>query len=202
MLLSKATSFILLAMAGCTSAFSVGGTFLSATEKAALEETAAAVATPGKELIGNKGKNTLTGTTGDDTIDGRGGSDTLLGEDGNDTILGSWGWDTIRGGAGDDTINGGPGQDTLSGGTGRDVFVFEEDKSSSTDVITDFESGIDRLDVGKLVSLGALDANSDGLVDHKFLTNQGNGLLLDLSTAGGGKVSLNNVDTLSINDFV
>ena len=50
MLLSKATSFILLAMAGCTSAFSVGRSFLSTTEKAALEETAAAVATPGKGI--------------------------------------------------------------------------------------------------------------------------------------------------------
>lgn len=33
-------------------AFSVGGTFLSAAEKAALEETAAAVATAGKGITG------------------------------------------------------------------------------------------------------------------------------------------------------
>jgi fructose-bisphosphate aldolase class I len=37
-------------MVNQASAFSVGGTFLSAVEKAALEETAAAVATPGKGI--------------------------------------------------------------------------------------------------------------------------------------------------------
>ena len=159
-------------------------------------------ATPGKTIAGNKSANTLTGTSGNDTIDGRGGNDTILGGDGNDVVLGSWGFDTVKGGAGQDKINGGPGSDTLSGGAGRDVFVFTQDNSSKTDVVTDFERGVDRLDVSSLVSFGALDANSNGLVDNAFLTSQGNGLLLDLSASGGGKVLLNNVDALSSSDFV
>jgi hypothetical protein len=46
-------SFLLVAMTmSQTAAFSVGGTFLSKSEKAALEETAAAVATAGKGITG------------------------------------------------------------------------------------------------------------------------------------------------------
>jgi fructose-bisphosphate aldolase, class I len=50
MIVGKASILVLLSMAGKTVGFSVGGTFLSAAEKAALEETAAAVATPGKGI--------------------------------------------------------------------------------------------------------------------------------------------------------
>lgn len=50
MIFFKASLLALTAMATRTIAFSVGGTFLSAAEKAALEETAAAVATPGKGI--------------------------------------------------------------------------------------------------------------------------------------------------------
>ena len=41
---------VVAALVAPASAFTVGGTFLSAAEKAALEETAAAVATPGKGI--------------------------------------------------------------------------------------------------------------------------------------------------------
>lgn len=50
MLVGKASLLLLISMAGKTVGFSVGGTFLSVAEKAALEETAAAVATPGKGI--------------------------------------------------------------------------------------------------------------------------------------------------------
>jgi fructose-bisphosphate aldolase class I len=48
--MNKATLLLLLAMVGPSVGFSVGGTFLSPAEKRALEETAAAVATPGKGI--------------------------------------------------------------------------------------------------------------------------------------------------------
>ncbi|NEQ54827.1 MAG: hypothetical protein F6K11_32680, partial [Leptolyngbya sp. SIO3F4] len=64
------------------------------------------------------------------------------------------------------------------------------------------ESGIDKLNISEIVNLGALDANNDGLVDNSFLTSQSNGLLLDLSTSGGGKVALNNVNDLSTSDLI
>jgi fructose-bisphosphate aldolase, class I len=50
MIVVKLRLLLLAAMATRTIAFSVGGTFLSTAQKAALEETAAAVATPGKGI--------------------------------------------------------------------------------------------------------------------------------------------------------
>ncbi|MGD1855474.1 MAG: G8 domain-containing protein [Leptolyngbyaceae cyanobacterium] len=156
----------------------------------------------GMELSGTKGGDTLEGSAGADIIDGGRGADTIFGGDGDDLILGSWGGDTIDGGAGNDTINAGPGGDLLTGGTGNDVFVLEQEKHAKTDTITDFEQGLDRLEVSAVISFGALDTNNDGFVDNTFLTRQGSWLLLDLSTSGGGKVLINNIDTLSNGDFV
>jgi fructose-bisphosphate aldolase class I len=50
MVFLKTSLLVLTVMATKATAFSVGGTFLSAAQKAALEETAAAVATPGKGI--------------------------------------------------------------------------------------------------------------------------------------------------------
>ena len=44
-----------------TTAFTVGGTFLSTAEKAALEETAAAVATAGKGITGTSRQGRFDG---------------------------------------------------------------------------------------------------------------------------------------------
>ncbi|KAG7356210.1 fructose-bisphosphate aldolase [Nitzschia inconspicua] len=50
MTIGKVSLLFLVSMIGKSVGFSVGGTFLSAAQKAALEETAAAVATPGKGI--------------------------------------------------------------------------------------------------------------------------------------------------------
>ena len=49
----------------------------------------------------------------------------------------------LIGGAGNDRIEGGGGADSQSGGPGADAFVFGS--LSGSDVITDFEPGLDRL---------------------------------------------------------
>ena len=49
----------------------------------------------------------------------------------------------VRGGSGDDIVDGGAGDDALYGGEGRDTFV----RSSGNDIIQDFESGRDRIQV-------------------------------------------------------
>jgi Ca2+-binding RTX toxin-like protein len=73
-------------------------------------------------------------------------------------IEGSNGDDTIIGSAGDDIISGGVGADVLTGGAGYDTFVYEATVASrpgvSLDRITDFEDGIDKID------LSAIDANT------------------------------------------
>lgn len=156
----------------------------------------------GSEISGTKGKDTINGTAGNDSINAEGGSDTVSGGAGNDVIDGSWGWDKIDGGAGNDTINGGPGKDTLTGGDGSDVFVFGKDNKSKTDVITDFETGADRLDIREIASFSALDANGDSIVDSQFVTQTNKGIQFDLSSFGGGRIELTGVDSLSAGDFL
>jgi Ca2+-binding RTX toxin-like protein len=118
-------------------------------------------------MDGTSENDTLNGSWGNDTIYGLGSDDLLYGNLGNDTIFGGLGQDRLYGDSGNDQLDGGEGNDQLFGGAGQDVmigglgadtFVFkavsESSKSSSTrDVIRDFQSGIDRLD------LSAIDAN-------------------------------------------
>ena len=76
----------------------------------------------------------------------------------NDTLIGGMGRDTLLGGSGDDSLAGGVGLDTLTGGAGSDTFRFGG--NTETDRITDFASGIDRIELDsklfKTVSVGAL----------------------------------------------
>jgi serralysin len=52
------------------------------------------------------------------------------------------------GGHGDDRINGNSANNRLTGGDGADTFIFADD--SSTDTVTDFESGVDKIDLSEL----------------------------------------------------
>ena len=74
------------------------------------------------------------------TIEGSAGADTLTGGSGADTISGSGGADIIRGAG---------GGDRLTGGAGADTFVYGDGDSSLLhwDVITDFQTGQDKLDI-------------------------------------------------------
>ena len=83
-------------------------------------------------------------------LSGLGGNDTLNGGSGNDTLLGGDGLDILWGES---------GADTLTGGTGADTFAYAATNDSGVgvglrDVITDFLSGTDRID------LSGIDANA------------------------------------------
>jgi Ca2+-binding RTX toxin-like protein len=83
--------------------------------------------------------------------------ETLTARAGGDTLVGGPGADHLIGGAGNDTLIGGAGKDTLTGGGGHDTFVFTALSNTTVaapDVITDFVSGQDRID------LSAIDANT------------------------------------------
>lgn len=79
------------------------------------------------------------------TLLGGDADDLLLGTSRDDILSGQRGDDSLRAGGGDDVLMDGPGQDTLSGGAGVDVFVLSAD--GAYDEITDFQPGIDRLDL-------------------------------------------------------
>ncbi|WP_414475512.1 tandem-95 repeat protein [Microvirga sp. M2] len=118
-------------------------------------------------LLGGSGHDTLAGGTGHDRLYGDAGNDRLYGGSGHDRLDGGSGHDRLDGGAGNDTLLGGTGNDTLVGGlgrdqlwggAGRDVFVFttvaESRVGAQRDVIHDFQSGHDRID------LRGIDANT------------------------------------------
>lgn len=118
-------------------------------------------------ISGNSGNDTIRGQGGHDQIYGGDGADSLDGGKENDSLFGGSGNDTILGGAGSDRLLGGLGRDSLTGGAGADDFIYrrinETGKTSATrDVITDFQRGIDEID------LRAIDANSTRTGNQAF----------------------------------
>lgn len=61
--------------------------------------------------------------------------------------MGGDGDDKLYGGDGNDTLVGGEGADFLFGGAGADLFVFVPSNTSERDVIGDFQTGLDKIDL-------------------------------------------------------
>lgn len=97
------------------------------------------------KIFGGGGADILAGSVGKDKLFGQGGSDVLIGEGGNDRLVG---------GGGDDILIGGDGNDVMTGGSGADQFVF--DTWFRDDVITDFEDGVDQLDMRELFDVNVI----------------------------------------------
>ena len=97
---------------------------------------------------------------------GGSGNDTLIANNAGCTLSGGVGSDTLIGGAGNDRLIGGVGIDNLTGGGGGDTFVFAFGDSSAAagqhDRITDFTTGIDRID------LSGIDAIASSAVQDSF----------------------------------
>ncbi|MCH2164846.1 MAG: hypothetical protein MK098_09370 [Marinovum sp.] len=96
-------------------------------------------------LEGGAGDDNLIGAGGDDVLRGGGGVDRMFGGFGNDLLEGSWGWDVLVGNNGQDTLNGGIGNDRLTGGNDADVFIFAS--GDGTDAITDYQDGVDQIQI-------------------------------------------------------
>ena len=101
-------------------------------------------------IDGGDGDDVLLGELGNDCLHGFSGNDLLFGNAGEDVLLGSLGSDLLSGGRGNDSLSGGfqsdvlrgdLGDDTLSGGEGGDRFDFR--LGDGSDIITDFEDGVD-----------------------------------------------------------
>ncbi|MEM7594187.1 MAG: calcium-binding protein, partial [Cyanobacteria bacterium P01_A01_bin.83] len=89
----------------------------------------------------NKIKTFIQGNGGNDTIGGSAKDDGIQGNNGDDTLVGGAGNDNLNGGVQDDLLQGDGGNDRLIGGGGRDVFALQA--NSGSDVIVDFNDGID-----------------------------------------------------------
>ncbi len=97
---------------------------------------------------------------GDDLID-------LSGAPTGFTVDGGTGKDVVVGSSFADTLSGGLGADTLTGGTGADVFSLGD--LTVADVITDYTTGEDTIDLSILVRLGAAEDVADR-VDYAATT--------------------------------
>jgi VCBS repeat-containing protein len=103
-------------------------------------------------VLATANSNSGTGNGLGNTINGNSGANVLQGLGGDDLI-------TASGGA--DTLNGGAGADTLTGGIGNDRFVYAlttDSGPAARDVITDFVSGTDKID---LTAIDAVAGGSD-----------------------------------------
>ncbi|MGF1552026.1 MAG: calcium-binding protein, partial [Paracoccaceae bacterium] len=99
---------------------------------------------------------TSLGDAGDESVGGTAEEDALTGAAGRDVLYGYGGDDILHGGPGEDTLSGGLGADRLMGGAGADRFVFEADLADDrreTDVVVDYEPGVDTLSLPEDASL-------------------------------------------------
>lgn len=140
------------------------------------------------ELSGDVGDDRLEGGQGNDLLDGGVGSDFLLGGQGADSLIGGFGDDQLSGNEGKDILDGGNGWDVLVGGKGDDVmtggfgadtFVFA--RGDGADRITDFEFGVDHLDLGGAAvrRIFETDTDDNGVADATVVAYAGGMITLD-----------------------
>jgi len=143
-------------------------------------------------------------------IDSVVGFENVTGGAHDDALFGSSGANTLIGGAGADGLFGFGGRDTHTGGSGADTFHFTTlsdsgTKVSTRDVITDFEWGVDKLD------LSEIDANSKtkNVIDQFNLTGHNGfnsftgdaGQLRFRYTEGGNTIIYGDVNGDAVADF-
>ncbi|MBP0614437.1 M10 family metallopeptidase C-terminal domain-containing protein [Jiella sp. KSK16Y-1] len=145
----------------------------------------------------------------------------MTGSDGVEALLGLGGNDTLQGLGGDDFLSGGLGVDTLTGGEGSDIFDFESVAeigmaAGRRDVITDFEQGVDVINLDAIDALTTVDGNQDftfiGEAQHtgdgatlRYIHVGGNTLVYgDVDADGGGDfaIELTGIYDLTAEDFL
>ncbi len=172
-------------------------------------------------LLGNIAANWLIGGSGDDRINAGGGTDVVLGDEGADHLSGEDGNDQLFGGADHDTLLGGRGADSLEGGEGNDVLdgglsadrltsgagndTFEFNGAFGVDTVTDFEDGLDLLDLrdfreengGVALTVSQLRITQAGATARIQLDLDSNGVADMIDLDGDGVVDPVRTDLLS-----
>ena len=120
--------------------------------------------------------------------------------------------DKITGSDGvDDVLRGGDSDDTMTGGTGADTFKFDE-WNKGADTITDFDTANDKIDLtgfDSQITWAQLSAVISAIVDDPNTPETESGTTIDLSSFGGGTITLDGVtstdltaDMFILDDFV
>ncbi|MEG4845615.1 S8 family serine peptidase [Microcoleus sp. F10-C6] len=116
-------------------------------------------------VYGGKQIDNLFGSNGEDILFGNRGQDSLSGGEGNDSLYGGQASDILLGGNGSDFLSGENGDDSLIGGNGSDRFLISA--NSGSDIILDFEAGIDFFVLAENLTfsqLSILPSNSAALI--------------------------------------
>ena len=125
----------------------------------------------------------------------------LDGGDGNDLLQGASGGDYLLGGGGADILIGSYGADVLVGGGGADIFRYTtynesiSNGSIASDIIDDFQTGSDRIDVTGLGYSSAAIA-TDGIYNVVTLSHQAAGIPATIIRVRGA-VSLSDISGLN-----
>jgi len=153
--------------------------------------------------IASEGSDELYGTAGADTLRGLGGNDRLYGLAGNDTL---------DGGLGNDVLVGGTGADRLTGGLGADLFRIlgagDSNAKGGRDTITDFQSGLDKIDFsalgGGLAFIGKKSFSGEG--QEVRFTKSGSNTIVEVDLDGDRlsdiQIDLTGPVNLSSTDFL
>ena len=160
---------------------------------------------------------TLTGS-GAISGTGNGLANKITGNDAANRLAGGAGKDSLIGGAGADTLAGEAGTDLLTGGAGADVFLFsalsELGLGKTRDVITDFVSGVDKIDLSAIDALAASSGDqafsrvtsfSTAGAELRFAVVSGQGILYlntDQDSAAEFEIQLNGVTSLDTADLI
>jgi serralysin len=110
---------------------------------------------------------------------------------GNDILQGNDVANHLDAGAGNDVLTGGLGNDTLTGGAGNDKFVFAND--GSTDTVTDFATGADKIDLSALAGVTAAD------VTYNATTHQ---VEINVDHTGTADLFINSANVVNAGDYL
>ncbi|MEQ1809225.1 MAG: M10 family metallopeptidase C-terminal domain-containing protein [Terricaulis sp.] len=143
---------------------------------------------------GASGVEWIRGLDGNDTLNGASHvtAFTAYGGNGADTITGGSAGDVLFGEGGDDFIIGGAGGDVLIGGGGSDDFVFASGWGS--DLVTDFQNGLDQFDMTALAGSGVTS------IANLTITTQGADALI--SWNGNSILVQNAAGQIDASDFI
>jgi Ca2+-binding RTX toxin-like protein len=137
-------------------------------------------------LLGGEKTDSLVGGEGNDILVGGSGKDKLFGDAGDDILYGGDKVDRLYGGEGDDVIVGGADKDFMEGGAGSDRFVWDsDDLAGKPDVIEDFETGIDRIDISAV--LDGYDPETSDINDFVQVSTKRGDTTLSVSSNGAGE---------------
>lgn len=169
----------------------------------------------GDDLMrGGADNDFLNGRGNDDEIYGNSGRDNMFGAGGADQMFGQAGNDTMNGGGGDDILDGGQHNDTLTGGAGADTFVYNSAADTPIgvigDKITDFEVGIDHIDLSNVagptltinIMTGGFSGTGPSAITREFAGDTRVFVDVDGDSSADMRIIVDNTLGLTAGDFI